>query len=340
MEKLLEKYLLRSIARAPEDDKGGGQEGGGDANGDGGKSDDGGGDPGGDDAGGGDDGAKSALAGKGLFGKRGNGKDEGGEDKGDGKAPAPADGRPAHIPEKFWDAEKKSVKADDLAKAYGSLEKAHGELKRSKGIAADVPESEDGYFEGKPLALEDADNFGSEVAADDPGLKAWSKVAKKYGVGKDAAVSMAKEMFKEMNATAPAPIDVDAEFDALGDGAQELVDGTFLWLEGLERDKKIGEADVNVAIDLANTASGIRFLAKMRSLTGAAPIPLGLPTGERGMSGEEWHAAMREAVQKKDYKRQAELEEMGKLINGEEPATATPYRGIPMQKDVQRSARK
>lgn len=31
--------------------------------------------------------------------------------------------RPDHIPEKFWDAEKGTVKVDDLAKSYGELEK-------------------------------------------------------------------------------------------------------------------------------------------------------------------------------------------------------------------------
>lgn len=341
MDKLLEKYLLRSIARAPEkeggNDDGTGGDGGGGANGNGGAGGDGGGSGGG--AGDpGDKGDKSALANAGLFKTRKADGGDKGEEGGDGQPGA--DGRPAHIPEKFWNAKDKTVKHDELAKAYTESEKRLGELKRSKGVGDDVPEKPEEYFGDEGLKLEGADRFGDAIPADDPGLRAWAEVCQKRGIGKNTAVEIAKDMFRAMNEHAPAPIDLEAEREALGKGADELIDGTFLWLEGMEREKKLGEDDVQVAIDLAATARGIRFLSKMRSLSGEMPIPVVPGAGGKAMSGEEWHSEYRKAVQANDYKRQAELDEIGERINGTEAASGTPYRGIPLQKDVDRSARK
>lgn len=62
----------------------------------------------------------------------------------------PTTGRPSHVPEKFWDAEKKALKSDDVLTAYAALEKrvgAHGlppenaegyELKLPDGVHMDV----------------------------------------------------------------------------------------------------------------------------------------------------------------------------------------------------------
>ena len=338
MNKLLEKYLLRGITFAPEDEgKGGGDDG------------KGGGDGGDDKGGAGGDGkgdeGKGSLGAKpgGLLGTR---KPKEGEGEGDGKggkqedAKPGADGRPAHIPAKFWNAETKTVKHDEMAKAYGALEKNFGDLKRAKGLGEDVPESEDEYFGGEGLKLEEAQNFGEEVAADDPGLKTWAKIAKKWAIGKDAAIGIAKDMFKGMNEFAPAPVNIEAEREALGSGADELIDGVYLWLDGQERAGKFGAADIDVAVGISHTADGIRFLNKVRSLSGEKPIPMGMPAGHKGLSQEDWHSEMRDAVKAKDYKRQAELDEMGPAIFGSEASTGSPIGGIPNQKDADRHAKK
>lgn len=356
MHKLLDRYLgSGSIAflasgigpkimfAPPGDGDGGAGDGKGDGDGNGddddGKPDDKG--DGDGDGKGDDDGNKSALAGKLKGTLLGTRKPKEGEADPNAPPPQPGkDGRPAHVPEKFWDPKTKTVKHDDMAKAYLAIEKAHGELKRSKGIGADVPDDEAGYFGDEGLKLEDAKNFGEEVPADDPGLKTWAKVAKKWGVGKDAAIGMAKDMFKGMNEHAPAPIDIEAEREALGAGGDELVDGVFLWLEGQEQAGKFGAEDIDVAVDLANTAAGIRFLAKMRAMSGEAPIPLGLPQGHKGMSADEWHAEMRDAVRAKDYKRQAELDAISGSIFGTEAASGSPVMGVPLQRDIARGARK
>jgi hypothetical protein len=345
---LLERLGIR-VAFAPEDDKGANGDGGSDGGGNGGADGNGGAGAGGGGSGGGssDTGAGGSQQSRlkdagGLLGTR---KAKEGSDGGDngangGAEPKPgADGRPAHIPEKFWDAEKKAVKVDDIGRAYADLEKNFGKLKREKGVGDDVPEKPEEYF-AEPLKLEGAERFGQEIPIDDPGLKSWGKVCHKYGIGKDAAMSIARDMFKEMNGFAPEPIDLEAEREDLGDGADELVDGVFTWLEAQERDGKLGADDIDVAVAFSNTAKGIRFLNKMRTLSGAKPIPIGLPAGSKGLSQEDWHSEMRAAVKAKDYKRQAELDEMSERIFGNDQASGSPIAGIPNQKDVDRTARK
>lgn len=346
------------IAFAPEKEgDGDGSGAGGNGSGDGSGRGDGDGD--GKGAGNGNDGDKNGAAGTGAGGDggaKGTGqpsklKDAGGllgtrkkgegDGKGDGEGePKPgADGRPAHVPEKFWDAKTKTVKHDDLAKAYSTLEKSFGDLKRSKGVGDDVPESPEEYFKDGLELDKEVDRLAIE-GPDDPGLKAWGKIAHKYGVGKETAINIAKEMFKEMNASAPAPVDLEQERDALGANADELIDGVFIWLEQQETGGKFGGDDIDVALSISHTAEGIRFLNKVRSMSGEKPIPLGLPAGNRGMSQEDWHTEMREAVKKQDYKRQEELEQLGPSIFGTESSTGSPIAGIPNQKDVDRSARK
>jgi hypothetical protein len=83
---------------------------------------------------------------------------------------APADtGRPDHVPEKFWDAEKGEVRTEDLLKSYGELEK-----KSSSGLPSD---------DGTPAEGEDPQpTEGEDPKADD----AAEKAAEAAGVDMDA----------------------------------------------------------------------------------------------------------------------------------------------------------
>lgn len=53
--------------------------------------------------------------------------------------------RPSHIPEKFWDAEKKAVRVDDLVKSYAELESKHrapkAEPEKAEGLTIPKPEA-------------------------------------------------------------------------------------------------------------------------------------------------------------------------------------------------------
>lgn len=283
-----------------------------------------------DDKGGDKPGLADRLKGS-LFDKKGDDKgddDKKGEQQQQQEDKGGADGRPAGVPEKFWDAKTKTIKTDDLAKAYGALETAHGTLKRSKGLGDDVPADAADYFKDGLELDKEVDRLSIE-GPDDPGLKAWGEVALKYGIGKAAAISIAKDMFKSMNGFAPAPLDPEQERAALGKNHVAITDGVFTWLEGLDRAGKLNDDDATTVLSLAKTANGIKFLAKMRAMSGERPIPidLGPGAGDAGMSAEEHQSALIEAIKAKDYKEQARLEKLGETIFGTDAANSSPLRG-------------
>lgn len=293
-------------------DNSGNDQGGANASGGSGNENDGNGDGAGD---------KGGRVGKlgGLFANRTNGNADdgkGGDNGGSDNAEPGADGRPAGLADKFWNAKDKTVNFDALNKAYTDLEKAHGELKRSKTVGGEVPENAADYFSQGVTVPEAADRYAG-LTADDPGVKAWADTCKKYGVGKDLAGKLMSEMLVTMNDHAPVPIDPEQEMKALGKGGPALVDGLFVWVDGLERAGELSEDDIGVVETLSRTANGMRFLAKLRNMTGEKPIPVDPGGGAKGMSLDQLNAEYKEAVNKKDYKRQAELDELRTRLNPE-----------------------
>jgi hypothetical protein len=76
------------------------------------------------------------------------------------------DARPAHIPEKFWDPETKSIRTEALLQSYGELEKKVGAPKEA------AQEQESAVTEEKPAdeTVEDADDKAAKNAAESAGL--------------------------------------------------------------------------------------------------------------------------------------------------------------------------
>lgn len=252
-------------------------------------------------------------------------KEEGDKRLTDQKEPN-ADGRPDHIPAKFWDAEKKEIKVDAMAKAYSVAEKAL--RSNGKSISADVPETEEDYFKEGVALDPEVTKLGLET--DDPGLKVAASVFKKYNIGKEVAHNIVKDMFKGMNEHAPTPIDPDQELKSLGPNGKAVIDGTMIWLEKLDREGQLSDDDANVAVELLGTAKGVRFLNKLRGMTGEMSIPAGhhvTPSG--GMSPNEWHEAYRKAVGEKDYKEQERLDKISASVFGGGASPSSPIRGIP-----------
>lgn len=83
------------------------------------------------------------------------------------EAPVQSD-RPAHIPEKFWDASTKTVNTDALLQSYGELEKKIGAPKEA------AQEQESAATEGEEKAAdetaEDDDEKAAKAAADAAGI--------------------------------------------------------------------------------------------------------------------------------------------------------------------------
>lgn len=228
--------------------------------------------------------------------------------------------RPEWLPEKF-----KSPEA--MARAYADLET---KLRNGGKVDPDdiVPDegTPEAYF-GEDFALDEGvDRL--ELAPDDPGLKVASDVFKKYGIGKKTAASIVKDMFKGMNEHAPMPVDPEQELKALGPNGRAVIDGNLLWLEKLDREGQLSDEDAQMAIDLMATARGVRFLNKLRGMTGERSIPTGhhVPAAG-GMSPKEWHRAMQKAIAAKDYDKQAELDRISAGVFGNGPASGSPILG-------------
>ncbi len=265
----------------------------------------------------------SRFADKGLGKFRASGDEEEGDgdkekdnsDKSDDKSD-----RPKWLPEKF-----KSPEA--MARAYADLET---KLRNSGRANPDdiVPESPEEYFSDGLELDPEVDRL--DLSTDDPGLKVAADVFKKYGIGKQTAHAIVKDMFKGMNEHAPLPIDPEVELKALGPNGKHVIDGTMLWLEKLDREGKLSDEDADTAISLMGTARGVKFLNKLRGMTGEMPIPTGahIPSSG-GMSPKQWQSAMMKAVADKDYAKQDELNKISASIFGSGPASGSPLLGLP-----------
>lgn len=217
---------------------------------------------------------------------------------------------------------------EEQAKAYTELYK----LQRNGGKVDPndtVPETATvaDYF-GEAIELDESvDRIG--VTMDDPGLKVAADVFHKHGIGKATALNIVKDMFKGMNEHAPAPIDPDAELKSLGPNGKAAIDGTFAWLNKLDREGKLNDDDAETAVMLMGTARGVKFLNKIRGMTGEQSIPTGhhVPSAG-GMSAEEWTIAYQKAIADNDTDKQAELDKISAGVFGNGPASGSPVRGL------------
>lgn len=80
--------------------------------------------------------------------------------------------RPAHIPEEFWDAEKATIRVDDLAKSYAELEKMKGAAPTEDKPAENADKPND-------LTIEPANEPSAEAEAN-PITSAFESFAKHY----------------------------------------------------------------------------------------------------------------------------------------------------------------
>lgn len=102
------------------------------------------------------------------------------------EAPAKKE-RPAHIPEKFWDAEKGEVRVEDLAKSYAELEKARSQPKKEEQQAPTENQSQEGQEapqDGKDKEGEDKSQENQEGTQDAPQFD-WEGFDKHLASGGD-----------------------------------------------------------------------------------------------------------------------------------------------------------
>lgn len=243
-----------------------------------------------------------------------------------------AKARPDHIEEKFWDPKTGEIRVEDLAKAYKTLQTAHGKLKADKGIKGEVGEAPEDYLpEGLVIPEEvKLDRIRELDTKNDPAVNAFRKVAHKHGLPKDVAAGIALDFLSEVNGVLPEPVTEAAILKELGDGGAAMRDGLGVWMEGQFKAGKWSADELDFAYEhFGSSVTGMRLLAKMRADTGEVPIPLGLPSGDALPSEAEWYAMHRDPKYGKDEAYTAKVDALGERIFGAEPAgSSRPGAGV------------
>ena len=70
---------------------------------------------------------------------------------------------------------------------------------------------------------------------------------------------------------------------------------------------RITENQIAIMLPETALAGGLKFMARMRDMSGAKPIPL-ISADGKSMSADEWHSKYKEAIGKNDYVEQEKLE--------------------------------
>lgn len=217
---------------------------------------------------------------------------------GDGGAQPPSfllplgDTRPDHVPEKFWDAEGKGLKADALLKSYTELEGTIGKradayrAEMLKEIRAGVPEKPEDY----PADLSGLlpEGFEAKLNQDDPLLAEARQIAHETGMKPEAWTKLLGAFVKWQAAGLP---NVSAETEKLGEGGAARVAAVDMWLA-----KALPEGQYKALENFVTSAGAVEALESLMSMARGNGQVSGVsqPGGGGAPSAEEANAAMRD----------------------------------------------
>jgi hypothetical protein len=180
----------------------------------------------------------------------------------------PAEGeRPAHIPEKFWDAEKKAPKVDDVFKAYSELDtwRGNAETKFKEKFEAERlaqrPEKADAYELPK---IEDPRVVSDDLKAS-PLVGWWREQAHSMGLNQEQFQAGINQYMSTVLKDLPDPA---AEKKLIGENADQRIGAVQSWAEQTWKDP----AEFAAVQQIAETAAGFKVLEKIRaSMSGGRP---------------------------------------------------------------------
>lgn len=203
--------------------------------------------------------------------------------EGDGKTGE--DGRPADVPEQFWDKDKKAVNTAALLKAHSDTRQA---LKTAQGNAKGTKvENADGYKYEAPKGLPDH----IDASPDDPTVKALREISFKAGLTQEQFATLTTGYFEAAAKLLPAP-DLAAEKAKLGENADKVLAAVENWGRGLVDSGIWSPEEFDEIVGLGSTALGLRALNKLREQHGGEQIPVnpGDAAGGEGWSLEDCYA--------------------------------------------------
>lgn len=194
--------------------------------------------------------------------------------------------KPEGLAEDFWDAEKKTIKVDDLHRKYLEAET------RAKGLRDKLAKGEQKPPKDiKEYIVEASDKGKAILKDDDPLVEGGRKIAQELGMSKEM---FAKFMGKMTDIVAenfekfgqpkdPDPVDIKArqevEFAKIGGNGKAVAKAVLSWANGLMQSGQLSETEFKTFQGFAQTGEDIRVLNKLRVLaTGKADIPMDAQT--------------------------------------------------------------
>jgi len=216
--------------------------------------------------------------------------------------------RPENVPEKFWDAENKSVRTDDVLKSYTELEGRFGSFTGAP----------DDYAVGVSEELKEA---GVEINSDDPMVEEAIKFAKDAGMNQEGfgkLINLYGTMeLARNNAEKEA---VTADIASLGDNADRRLNNLNQWAS-----KNLPTDLVEGFKDAAVSADAVKAIEQLVSMTRAAPVEANDSSASPGISAAEVHKMQFEKDERgnrriaTDPAFRAEYEKKRDLVFGQEP---------------------
>lgn len=242
-----------------------------------------------------------------------NAGNAGGEDAGKDKAPEGGkgaesggngikieiDGKPAYVPEKFWDKSNGKLNTGALLTSYTELEKAGRPLLERINKA---PKAETDYKIELPKDLGLPDGVEVKIEEDNPLLKTWRTLAHKAKLTNEEFNAGVVEYVKGELATKP---DRKREATALGENGEARIDAVDQWMaKNLPKDLYQGMAKAAV------NAVTIRAMEHLIKLAGGAEVKITPSSGTQSGGPVVTEIEYKEALSHRDYRKDPRKQEI------------------------------
>ena len=216
--------------------------------------------------------------------------------------PPPADdGRPAHVPQKFWsigDDGKGTVNHEAWGKAWGDAEKhlrqLESRIRNGSASLGKAPANADEYLDGfDPATLLTAAPRVNADLEKNPEFKAFFAAAHQAGMGVQEARNMLTQYYTHLNPSLPAPVDDAKRYSqavaSLGPAGPTVVTQIRGWLSAQHDQSPFSDAEKEQFTEMVRSPGGLAVLHRMmRSAQGTGAPASILPGQSANQQPDSW----------------------------------------------------